>query len=357
MRISNWSREDVSNLAVAQIGIQPFGVANAGLAGPDRPMSIVIAQGALGVPEAYYSETGRRIWTPWGPVPGGGSTLPTGVAADGAGGVAQTLQAPADQICISGAPGAPWVLWPFAAAPGLFWAGIACDGDNVAPIWAIVNTTSAAVYWAPATGAPFVVAATPPGFAASWPLIRHSGHHPDDLYPGDPGNEVFLILTNTEASSSADGDTWTAAVAHGMTNVPEGFAYSRQDATWIAIERSNPGSRIAVSVDNGATWVETTPIDSGIDLTVVGAWARIACDGYGHWAVLESGGPGTHAELHVSVDNGETWRRVYPEENAAAGDTIQLDEGGLWYGNGAFHLLTSDGAGTFYGAISLRALE
>lgn len=172
--------------------------------------------------------------------------------------------------------------------------------------------------------------------------VEHSHHPAAKLYPADPGNQYWVALTATQRSRSADGDIWSAPAAHGMSGAPWGLAYSAFGTKWIAILSDGT---ISYST-TGLAWAGASPLTSSLGALTE---ARIACDGYGDWVIALSDGSGI--EVHVSSDNGVTWRRVHLPVVPPPGHLK------LWYGGGRFHLFADSGAATFAAYVSFRADE
>jgi hypothetical protein len=353
----NLFSEDIAGIA-ALTGILPFGCSGSGLAGPERPIEVVIAQTGAAAPQVAYAYSNSRTWSQWGAVPGGGSTLPTGIATDVSGGVGVTMANPADRVYLSGAPGGAWIgPWPFLAAPGLAWDGIACDQDlsGGAETWVINNTISSAPHRAIGAGNNFIISGVVPGFAPAAGLVRHTHHLAGDLYSGDVGNSRFAIATATQWSTSTDGDIWTAAALHGLAAAPLDLAYSKFGMRWGKILASGgAANKFAYSDDNGANWTTIAGPGTVFNLGAGGSYAKLACDGYGTWmTAMASGGIGT-VGIYASVDNGLTWSRIYSQET---GGSAPSPVGcALWYGNGAFHLMTNNGGMTWFAQSSLRII-
>jgi len=297
----------------------------------------------------------RQIF-PGGVIPG--AVFPASIASHINGDRGMVGSGIVDAVYASPAPLAAWQAWGFGAALGLTWTQMECDKIPAGDTWVIYDNNSAAPHIALGHLLPFAPVAAPPGFAVSPCTLRHSHHQAGDVYDSDAGNSVWMALTATEISTSADGDTWLPAALHGLSAAPmiDALAYSKAGSRWVTV-LNKAAATIAYSDDNGLSWAEVTlknPL--GIDVTLGGGSARIACDGYGHWIVAYCDTAGANAvQLEASADNGETWHLIYPEEQTALAP--------LWphlalaYGGGRFYFLSADGAGNFYAASSATCLD
>jgi hypothetical protein len=212
--------------------------------------------------------------------------------------------------------------------------------------WVTNGADGSSPYFAVDTGVGlWTVAGTPPAFAPMGvpQILRSSQHLPDDLWPGDPGNPVFMLISplSGQVSTSPDGDVWGvpwAGINAGALGWVLDYGYGAWDTTWIAVLRQNLARDICVSVDNGLTWETRPALTSSVNLFSTGSWARITTNGCGSWLLVVSGGP--LIEYHASTDNGATWHRVYPQISALANSEPQVEAGSLWSGGGQICTVT-----------------
>ena len=311
---------------VAWMGIWPDGIYDPT---PTRRVHTWIDQAALAGQE--YLSRGGRLWAPGVPPLIVAVTLPR-LAVNGADVRALALGTAASQMWYSTAYGA-WATWPAAGVAGN-WQDIDCYQPGTR--WVAISIAGLICRSLDPGVSAFTAPAVGPGFAAPAVVsVAHTQHAPGDLYPTDPGNDTWLALTDTQCSISVDaGNNWTAALAHGLASSPGDVAYSKIGGQWIAVDF---GRGICRSVD-GLVWTRSAPGTVGGLFAAAGPTVvRIATDGFGHWAVfLLNQVAGTY-EVHTSFDDGATWREVFPDyvvPNAA--------HGCLWYGDGAFHVMTTD---------------
>ena len=350
-RVLNWQAGSVAGIG-GLIGGLGHGIY-------DPIADVHIWHGHTGVAANEEATSDGLIWTGGAPWVVAGNALYCYAAHDGNGTRAQVtgnLVPPgANQIGFS-TGFAAWAAWTAGEPNGQFtliehdhvglWVMTDIGGVGGASGDLLVSTGPANAWGAPTSA---------PGFAAGPTVLAHS-HHPAALiYPNDPGNPMWIAMTPAQKSMSADGQTWSAAAAHGIGGTPLGLAYSAHGTRWIATVACGGKGWITYSDDNGSTWNPSAvlgnaacPITSSI---VNPTEMQIACDGYGDWMIAIADSAGGSLELHASWDNGKTWARVpLPSTpyNAFAD---------LWYGGGRFMLMTTDGAGNFAAYTSLRADE
>lgn len=335
LRTVNWLETDVTGLAAAT------GRVDVGSYDPARDTHWVLADDNPALIEQYEA-LGGLIWAPVVPALFAGwqaldcDTSDTGdrvaVFAGGNDRVyADTVAAPA------------WALWAGGFPAATQYNRVHHDQ---AGRWTFADSNSV-LYTSTAPAVVIAAMTTPPGFAAAAPItIRHS-HHPAALiHPSDPGNPVWMVLTPTEISTSANGVDWTAAAAHGIaapaTN-RNSLAYSAYGAKWI-VGTLVAGTPLVVSTDNGTSWAAGPTLGS----TGVPANIEITCDNFGHWVIVTTNATPL-TEVWASVDNGITWSQIHQP-------TALQQFHALWFGGGRFNLATSDavGVGTYDFTTSLR---
>jgi hypothetical protein len=210
-----------------------------------------------------------------------------------------------------------WATVTFVAgAPALNWRAVGNDRNTAGganDLWLIGDAASPgpnSALWDSPDGINFTVVATWPAATVQEPLhgIYHSCHAVDALGPDDAGNPTWLVLSDTYATRSTDGATWTA-VAHGL-NVGGGSfnarsaAYSRPARRWVVVHPDTQFGTISYSDDNGATWTTNAAQLPGAS-AAAGVTPHIAGDGYGTFVI--SGNNADMARLWVSTDDGITW--------------------------------------------------
>lgn len=302
----------------------------------------VVAPGGGGGCEDHWSQ-GGLVWN--AAAPGGlwaALVLPRDCAIDVTTSARAVVFADAaDTIHGSAAfwPGI-WGLWAGLPGPALTFELVEHDW-----IGRFVFVTSlGAVYDSTDVLTPIAVAGTPPGFAAALPsAIIHTHHAALDVWDRDTGNPLWMIVTPTEVSTAADGQNWTAAALHNVTALtPRTLAYSKTSRKFGVIQGTAGNARFWESVDNGATWGAGTVIDSAYGALAQGS--SLTCDGGGHWVAMLVDGI-ADARIYVSVDDGTTWERVYPEASwpvPLAAATFAFST--AVYGQGRFQIYTADGA-------------
>ena len=238
-----------------------------------------------------------------------------------------------------------WTIWTVPTLDRM-WVDVDFGTGN----WVIVEPAGGILNYANAVGNAFAAPITPPAFVPCTTIsVAHSHHNPGDLYPDDPGNDMWVSLTNTQTATCTNINNWTTAL-HGLGAVPGDLGYSRVSGEWIAVDHL---SGIDRSVD-GLVWTRSAAGAAGGLFTAIAAptTGRIATDGYGHWVVVLVDSGAGKAEIHSSADDGATWQEIWPDIIVPA-----LVTGTVWYGDGSFHVVVEDGVGG--GAIysTLRASE
>jgi hypothetical protein len=228
--------------------------------------------------------------------------------------------------------GGAWAAATFTGVPATSFTAIGCDRGTagVASKFLIGDDGAsgggnALVYACTTTGVNYVNVAGFPALGAI-PIrgIFHSLHPAGALYPADPGNPTWLVLTDTDACRSADGVTWNT-VAHGFAGGAlhrRCAAYSKTSGRWVVALQGASTGDIEYSDDDGASW---TLINNAFAPATGGV--QIVGDGYGTFVACpeEFGGAvaATATEFWVSVDDGMTWETVsYPVD--PSGDDIVL---------------------------------
>lgn len=338
MRLSNIFPGDMS--AVAANGGKGNGVFS-----PDGYHDVVTNGGAASAIEVYSSKGGVVFDDSTAPVDT--ASISAAIASDGlveraiAGGATGVWRSSFRGAWSHGATWADAIAWQFIEHDhvGLWLVA----RDRTTPDHDLIKISDG-----PATA--WSAPATPPGWAALENIlaVAHS-HHPSGMvYDQDPGNPLWVVMGNTQVSTSSDGDVWTAASAHGLgTAVPSKIAYSAAGTMWISALIDGGVPKIARSQD-GVTWTASSPF-VGTALTVTDI--DIASDGFGDWLVAM--GDGSSVEFWGSVDNGETWFQIWPMQDTTATPTRIK----VWFGGGRFHVDITDGSSAFDHFVSLRADE
>jgi hypothetical protein len=250
---------------------------------------------------------------------------------------------------------AGFVTW-VGASPAGTWADIDYGGIGANARWIMGDGAhgggAGAVTRSPAPAQPWTAPFTDAAFAAGITCLAYSHHYAGDLYPDDPGNDMWVAMTAAETSASVDGtgNTWVAAAAHGLGATPVDLGYSRLSGEFLAVDLTCGISR---STD-GIAWTRYAAGAAGAPWAVIvnATTARIATDGYGHWYCLLVDSVANTAEIHASWDDGATWHEVWPDVILAG-----ITDGCLWYGLGQFHVVLTDGAGAGLIYTSHRAGE
>ena len=347
LRLMNLTTEPVTGAGWpgAWIGVAPDGIYDP--TPTRRTHTAVDASGALASLE--YTSRGGRLWTALAGAPV--AMAAPRIAVDGTDTRALVLYTAASQVWYSNAY-AVWATWP-AAGVAAQWQDIDYGGIGANARWVVISAAgSIARSTGPGVDA-FSAPLTAPGFAAStMHVVAYSHHYAGDVYPSDPGNHMWLALTDTQCSvsTSANANVWSAAALHAIGAVPGDVGYSRLTGQWIAIDHLCGIDR---SVD-GLVWTRSAMgTANGLPATTVApTTGRIATDGYGHWMaiLIEAWGGGAGAgtaEIFASHDDGATWAEVFPDVVIA-----QIDDGCLWYGDGAFHVMVETGVtGAIYSTL------
>lgn len=201
--------------------------------------------------------------------------------------------------------------------PGLNWRSIGCDRDTAGAgfaRWCIGDDAAGgnSALWTSADGVNFSAASGWVGPTVTEPLrgIYHSCHRAGALGTDDAGNSTWLVLSDTYASWSFNGNSWATNVAgHGLSvggsNFgPRSAAYSMTSRRWVAALPGSAAGDIAYSDDNGMTWTTIAGALTGITSAI----PRIASDGYGTFVVINNS-PAGPAAFWYSVDEGMTWTK------------------------------------------------
>ncbi len=209
----------------------------------------------------------------------------------------------------SGLVGNPYSSATFSGgAPGANWQCIGCDRNTAGgadAFWLIGDdgaTGNGLLY--SATGSVFSpVAGFPTLVGTALRGIFHSCHPSGALGPNDPGNPVWLVLTDTIALRSSNGSTWNQE-PHGIgggagSMGPRSAAYSRTARRWVVMCGGTALGDIAYSDDNGEDWLTLDGALAGAS----GSDAQIVCDGYGTFIASDA------RDCWVSTDDGLTWTK------------------------------------------------
>jgi hypothetical protein len=234
---------------------------------------------------------------------------------------------------------ATWVVWT-AGTPASTSGWILIEHDWIGR-WVIADLDGV-MKKCNGAGAAFTALSTPPAWGGAAPLVLKHSH--------DPLNPIWIALTGGFVSHSADGNVWSAAVAHDWSAAPSPgqVAYSARSQAWIGVDANGTLYR---SSDDGQTWSEISTGSPAAMSTIIEFstlnQALISSDGLGGWVVVYTADT-AQTEVFVSADDGETWSQV--ELPALA----EEEYSNLWYGGGRFHLLTNDGGGNWKSFTTLR---
>lgn len=230
-----------------------------------------------------------------------------------------------------------WILWNGIGATGKQYTLIGNDGAR----WVVYNSTdSTLMYTDDVTATPPAAGATQPGFAGAVTFVDHSRHAAAEVDPSDPGNLVWLAITATEASRSADGNTWTAAAAHGIAAPAGSLAYTARSQLWHALDTTAGNLQLYTSDDNGDTWAGGTVIWAPANIMR----AAIASDRLGSLVVIATDTVTDETRAYASIDDGDTWTRIALPGDHFPGVPSWTRYPLAGFGGGRFMLVAEDGA-------------
>ena len=301
--------------------------------------------------EEVYSH-GGVIWEEDTPAGWGGLAMPVyGYSINPINGERAVSLGAADQLLYTtaGYPGL-WAQWNGIGATGNTYAII----ENSGTLWVVYNVTTGNLEFqsSPLAPGPPAAGATQPGFGGGVVAIKHSRHAAAEVDPSDAGNLIWMAVTLTEVSTSADGDNWTPAVAHGIANAAHTVAYTASSRRWHLLDPSAGNLQHCYSDDNGVSWTAGTVIDTPAN----DVQARLASDRYGTLVCITIDSVTKEAHVYATVDDGETWVGVVmPASIASNGGTTPL----AGFGDGRFMLVVEDGVdpATYYPYYGLATID
>jgi len=237
--------------------------------------------------------------------------------------------------------GAGWLVWAGVSAAQVY-ANIAW-GDGV---WFAYDQNGTNLHISTGVAVPFAAPGTPPALAGGVGAVAHNRHAAGDVYPDDAGNLCAMIISTTQVSHSTDSgggyNVWSAAVAHAMANfVPYQLGYSKLGSIWgcACIDSVTGFPHVALSTDNGATWVKGAALNA-VNYTAGGnPCARIATDGFGQWVLaLLAATPGVAIpQFYASIDDGVSWDEVWLPITPTVVEDVDV-----FYGGGRFWVACND---------------
>jgi len=332
--VANWEKTDTSVIDLVTSAMPEVAAYDSA----QDTWWVVAAPGPVAA-EELYSVGGLTNWAGAAAGPWAGLVLPRDCDVDPAGVRAVTFFDAADLIYTTpaGYPGV-YVLWAGLPGPGLIWEKVAHDHIG---LWVfadqngvLYNSTGPAVAVAPV--------AVGPGFAAAIPIaLEHSRHAALDVWDQDPGNPVWLAMTATEISTSADGLSWTPAALHGIPTPARGLAYSKPTTKWGIIEGTAGNAQFHYSTDNGLTWTAGAVIDATFGAI---SNTHLQCDGFGHWVAVIADAV-ISPKIYASADDGDTWYEIHMPATWPPAAGAILNSIPTAYGGGRFMIFTGDNAG------------
>jgi hypothetical protein len=224
-----------------------------------------------------------------------------------------------------------------AGAPGYTWKAVGCDRNTAGGAsakWIICTDSSVGgtdtAAFSSTDGENFDEETGWPGATVTDDVnfVGHTCHPSGALGQDDSGNPYWLAITATHTVLSQDGSTWDE-YTHGLSVGGGAFnarsaAYSKTSRRWIVPEAGTAFGNIAISEDNGKTWSTTTNALPHDLSTLAAMRPCIASNGYGIFIVWLR--DQANRKMWVSVDEGETWAGIYPnDENASFAESAAQD--------------------------------